>query len=439
MQFPTIDFGWLGNGNLIGMVSVLHVIINHAVAIGGSVLMVSIEYAAYKSGNARLDAYAKWLCKWILIITTTLGAMTGVGIWFATTVVLPNAIGALLRIFHWAWFTEWIVFVTEVLLLLTYYYTWDSWKGTQKKKHVRTGIYLCVASWFTLAIITGVLAAQINPGDWVETLSFWSAFANETWVPSILFRTFAAITLGVALLTPITKWYLKDKGDEHRVLKIYGKWLIASVPCMLIFGWWYLRTLPDQAQTLVKWATGMSDSVFIGVNVLGLLLILVLGMMLLDGSVRRHAFLTVFTMLFSLLLITEFEIIRENIRKPYVIYNYMYANGVVKSDVPLLNEKGALPQAKFSSVKQVTEENKLQAGEELFRMQCIACHTIDGPRRSRAMAKRVEGWTEEGIASFIPQMHNVRNVMPPFVGTEEEVKALAAYIHQIVNERSGAQ
>ncbi|MFB6363479.1 hypothetical protein ACFCP7_05365 [Paenibacillus elgii] len=114
--------------------------------------MVSIEYVAFKRGNERLEAYARWLSKWILIITTTAGAMTGVGIWFTTTVILPNAIGSLLRIFHWAWFTEWLVFVSEVVLLLTYFYTWDRWKGEKKKLHLRTGLALCVMSWFTLVI-----------------------------------------------------------------------------------------------------------------------------------------------------------------------------------------------------------------------------------------------------------------------------------------------
>ncbi len=214
MNFPTIDFGWLGNGNLIGMMAVLHVMINHAVAIGGCVLMVSIEYTAYKQNNAALEAYARWLSKWILIITTTFGAMTGVGIWFTTTVILPDAIGSLLRIFHWAWFTEWLVFVSEVVLLLTYFYTWDKWSGVNKKRHIQTGMALCIMSWLTLVIITGILAAQINPGNWVETLSFLDAFFNPTWVPSMIFRTFAAIALGVAVLHVLIRWKLKDMRDR---------------------------------------------------------------------------------------------------------------------------------------------------------------------------------------------------------------------------------
>ncbi|MDF2718458.1 MAG: cytochrome [Paenibacillus sp.] len=439
MNFPTIDFGWLGNGNLIGMMAVLHVMINHAVAIGGCVLVVSIEYRAYKDNNPALDAYARWLTKWIMIITTTLGAMTGVGIWFTTTVILPDAIGSLLRIFHWAWFTEWLVFVSEVILLLTYFYTWDKWSGEKKRRHLRVGVALCIMSWFTLVIITGILAAQINPGNWVETLSFWDAFFNPTWVPSTIFRTFAAIALGVAVLHSLIRWTVKDMRGRVAVQRIFGKWLAVSVPIMLASGFWYLRTLPDKAQTLVKWASGMNETTFIWLNIGGLFLIFILAITLLDGKPKMPVALTVFTAGFSLLLITEFEIVRENIRKPYVIYNYMYANGILKEEVDKLSREGALRHAKFSKVKEVTEANQLEAGEELFRMQCIACHSIDGIRRSRAMTERIDGWSKETIAGFIPSMHHVRDIMPPFAGTQQEVEALAAYLANIVAQTNGTK
>lgn len=117
----------------------------------------------------------------------------------------------------------------------------------------------------------------------------------------------------------------------------------------------------------------------------------------------------------------------------------MYANGVLKTDVERFRKEGALAQAKLAPVREVTEANKLQAGEELFRMQCIACHSIDGPRRSRVMTERAKGWSEEALAAFIPQMHTIRPVMPPFAGTDEEVKALAAYLHKMVTERSSAE
>ncbi|MED3762863.1 cytochrome ubiquinol oxidase subunit I, partial [Ureibacillus terrenus] len=165
MNFPSVDYSWLGNGTVIAMIAIVHVIISHGVAIGTSVLTVSLEHRAFKTNNQKLDGLAKNMAKWILIITTTIGAMTGVGIWFSTTVIQPDSIGSLLRIFFWAWVTEWVCFITEVILLLVYYYTWNRWQDPEKKrKHIYIGIALSIASWLTMAIITGVLAAKLTPG-----------------------------------------------------------------------------------------------------------------------------------------------------------------------------------------------------------------------------------------------------------------------------------
>lgn len=99
MNFPSVDYTWFGNGTVIALIAIIHVIISHGVAIGTSVLVVSTEYRAMKKKNEKLDQVAKTMLKWVLIITTTIGAMTGVGIWFSTTVIQPDSISSLLRIF----------------------------------------------------------------------------------------------------------------------------------------------------------------------------------------------------------------------------------------------------------------------------------------------------------------------------------------------------
>ncbi|CAM5481604.1 hypothetical protein LSPH24S_03475 [Lysinibacillus sphaericus] len=91
MNFPSVDYTWFGNGTVIALIAIIHVIISHGVAIGTSVLVVSTEYRAMKRKNEALDQVAKTMLKWVLIITTTMGAMTGVGIWFSvTTVIQPD-------------------------------------------------------------------------------------------------------------------------------------------------------------------------------------------------------------------------------------------------------------------------------------------------------------------------------------------------------------
>jgi hypothetical protein len=97
-------------------------------------LVTWIEYLGFKKGgknaivNNEWDQLAHRLMTVAFIITTTIGAMTGVGIWFASSLVNPASIGSLIRVFYGAWFVEWTVFVTEVVLILLYYLSWKrSW------------------------------------------------------------------------------------------------------------------------------------------------------------------------------------------------------------------------------------------------------------------------------------------------------------------------
>ena len=72
------------------------------------------------------DTMVYKIMKLAFIITTTIGVMTGVGIWFSVSLVSPSPIGSLIRVFYWAWFTEWLFFVTEVILIMIYFLTWKN-------------------------------------------------------------------------------------------------------------------------------------------------------------------------------------------------------------------------------------------------------------------------------------------------------------------------
>ncbi|MBO8173362.1 MAG: c-type cytochrome [Bacillaceae bacterium] len=435
MQFPIIEFPWLGSGTVIAIIAVTHVLVNHAVAIGGSLLMVGLEYRGWKMNRPDLDQVARKMSKWILIITTTVGALTGVGIWFSTMVIQPNAIGSLLRVFFWAWFTEWIVFVAEVILILTYFFTWDKWTGKKKLRHIRTGMALSFASWLTMTIITAVLAAQLTPGQWIETRSFWDAVANPTWLPSLFFRTFVAIALAVAVFSPFIRWFVKNEETRATILSDFGKWMMVSIPFMLAFGMWYVSNLPEKALELIVWASGLQgkEMVFRLLHFFAILIMFFLGFRLITNPKRVSLVLSAFVAFLSIGLIGEFEMIRETIRKPYVIYDYMYVNGIRVDEVEKFNKEGFLPNSKWMAVDEVNEDNVVEAGREIFKGQCLACHTVDGWRSKRALGERIEGMTAEGLDNYIKNLHTARYFMPPFAGTDEERRALALYLEKAVN------
>ncbi len=120
-----------------------------------------------------------------------------------------------------------------------------------------------------------------------------------------------------------------------------------------------------------------------------------------------------------------FEYLREIARKPYVIYAYMYSNGITANDVAAIKENGFLTMAKWTDIKEVTPDNKLEAGAELFKMQCLSCHTIDG---RNAIIPLTERFTERGLEAQLTGMGKVNAYMPPFLGNEAEKDALAAFL-----------
>jgi len=77
-------------------------------------------------------------------------------------------------------------------------------------------------------------------------------------------------------------------------------------------------------------------------------------------------------------------------------------------------------------------------GELIFRGECMACHTMDG---YRSMRKLMKGRDSKGISNMLNVLHDYREdspyrvFMPPLVGTQAEVEALADYLTVKVAEK----
>ncbi len=99
-------------------------------------LVTFLEWWGHRRGDQRWDTLAYRILTVCFVVTTTLGALTGVGIWLSTSLVNPYAIGSPIRVFFWAWFIEWIVFVVEVVCIMAYYL---SWKRMRDRKTLPIG------------------------------------------------------------------------------------------------------------------------------------------------------------------------------------------------------------------------------------------------------------------------------------------------------------
>lgn len=449
MDFPLFHLDWLNDRFLIAVIAILHVFINHGLAVGFIPYITRLEQqGVMKVGPDQItdkawDEMVYKMMKVGFIITTTLGAMTGVGIWVSVSVVSPSSIASLIRVFYWAWFVEWLVFVTEVVLILIYFLTWKNSNKSLKAKlrHIRFGWFLSVFSWITMAIIVSILGFMMDPGNWQTNHSLINGFTNPIYLPQLLFRTPTAMVVGgvfgYLLIMLFTK---KDTLLRKAAVRQSAIWILVWAPISLLGAIYYYNAMPSAMKENMSTAVGTLEfseyynllKWIIAGAISTVLVIAIVGIWK-PGKVRFAMVLIPCVMAFGFLGI--FERVREFIRKPYVIDGYMYSNLLREEDYPLYQRDGILKYAAYTSTPQVTATNKVEAGRNVFILTCSRCHTTQGINSIVGVFENLYGkgkpFDESAVAAFTKGMHNGRTFMPPFPGNKQELEALAAYIKSL--------
>lgn len=452
MDFPLFFLDYLGNRMLMAIIAVLHVMINHPLAIGAYPLVVLMEWWGRRSGNPDWDTLAYKITFVLFVVTTTVGALTGVGIWLSAALIAPFGIGSLLRIFFWAWFTEWLVFITEVVLILVYFLMWKRWtEGWKKTLHISTGVALAVFSWFTMAIIVAILGFMMGIGSWSPDQGLLHAFFNPLYLPQLAFRTAFAMFAAGLFAWLLIYFFTKPGTDfRDRAVRLVSLWVLGWTPFVAAGAGWYRSVVPEamasnmdvalMTQAFATWSDNLTW-IFGGASAV-ILLVALAG---LTGPRRVPGILLIVPFMLGLYMLGHFERAREFIRKPHVVADYMYSNGVTMSELPVFQRDGILRYATYVKQKQVTPSNMVQAGQDVFAIACSRCHTSTGFNGVVNKFENLYGpepWDGEALAAFIPTMHVARTFMPPFPGNEEESQALVAYLKDLQLKRGpilGAQ
>jgi len=421
MNYPIWELDWLGGGTLIAIISILHVYISH-LAVGGGIFIWLTDRKAVLNKDTSLLDYVKSHTWFFLLLTMVFGGISGVGIWFIIGLVHPAATSALIHAFVFGWAIEWVFFFGEVVALLIYHYYF---KQLETNVRLKIAFLYALFAWLSLAVINAILSFMLTPGAWLSTGSFWDGILNPTYFPSLVFRTFIA-TMFAGLFGYVTAVFRKNSDFRIKLMRYCSKWLLLSAVGILLSGLWYYIAVPDQIRVttfLLNHDTGLFVSIFFIASIIIVLSGAVL-MIRLSNALQRVV--VIFLVLIGLLWIGGFEYIREIARKPYVIYDFMYSNSIYKSDSDRLNNKSVLANAKWSSTKAVTDHNKLEAGRELFNLQCLGCHTLGGIRND--IDKLTKGYPYLGVRALIEGIGTVHSYMPRVFGTETEKQALVMFL-----------
>jgi mono/diheme cytochrome c family protein len=469
-------------GLLIALVAIVHVFISHF-AVGGGLFLVLAERKARREHDDAMLGYVRQHSAFFALLTLILGAVTGVGIWFTIGLVHPQATSSLIAIFVWAWAIEWTFFVVEIAAAMAYYYGWDRFDAAT---HERVGWIYAISAWLSLAVINGILAFMLTPGAWLATGSMWDGLLNPTYWPALVARTFAAIGLA-GLYVTLTAAGLANLDLKAKVTRYAAKWILPmtiALPLSIVWFLWAashagvevlevlgLKTasLGDIAAVLTAGAaTGFPPAITAARTVV-VASAVTLAVTLAIAFWRPRAYGRFAALLLLAAAFTAMgggEWVREDLRKPYVIGRYMFVNGVrvapdwtrasasvvpaVRDDpfeLAALRRTGVLAAARWTrlppSAASADPLQRVEAeGQEVFRLSCTICHTVNGHLAIRPL---VAGRSQEAIAAIVGRLTASDQEpaaggaiwtwrgrrMPPFPGTDAEREEVAVYLARL--------
>lgn len=421
MSYPFWDVD-IGYAWLMATIAVIHVYVSHF-AIGGGLYLVLSEIWARKAGNKVRLEFLQRLSKFFVLVSVVFGALTGVGIWFVIGLLNPAATEVLIRQYVWGWATEWTFFIIEIAAAILYYY---GWKTMSARNHIIVGWIYFIAAWMSLAVINGILSFMLTPGDWLQTGYVWDGFFNPTYWSSTVFRTGVCILVAGIYALLVASWMKTDK-IKSALVRYNAVWAIVGLAVMIPSYIWFFYSIPESIrETAAEMMPTVMARIVEGwwVGMILAVLVILFGLLI---PRAYHVAVGIVIFILGLVCFGEFEWMREAIRKPYVIYDYMYGNGIEVAKVQEYQSEGMLPALTYRTGDD---------GADLFRHACRSCHTIDG---YQALKPRFDGADEPFVAAMVAGTGVMRGNMPPFAGTEDEAAMIAAHIYPYLDHRSTSE
>lgn len=431
-MYPVWEVPFLGPGIVLAIIAVFHILPSH-LSVSAMWFNLYFESIAVKQNKPELFQFIKKFTLLLLIFAYVFGSLSGVGIWFATTVASPRGISALIHNYVWAWASEWIFFIIEVTCIFVYYYTIDK---VDQRTHLKLGWIFALASFPTMMIIVGIISFMLTPGKWIETGSFLDGFYNPSYFTQLGVRTGFMFVIGAVYAIAVGS---RIKNLETRRFVIRRS-TIAGILGLIAGGFLlhlYVNKLPDTARELLNILVTPSLKNTIRISGIVLLLYFIYTYW---KPERTNVYQAVLAIVVVFAGIWSAERIREIIRKPYVIHGVMFSNQIiggeiekkgVGSEIESLKKKGLLNKFAFvpERLRNPDEKDFLEAGRVIALIKCSSCHVLNerGLRPLPSMIQRLGIEDPESAKDIIDALGSYP-YMPPFAGTEAEKEALARFL-----------
>jgi cytochrome bd-type quinol oxidase subunit 1 len=224
-DIPYASFAYFGltNRDMVWIAGQLHILFASFI-LGVPFFIIIAEILGARSGDKKYERLAKETTK-IVVICYSLTALTGGFFLLLLVAFYPSFMTWLFRGFPKLvsfWYP--VLFITETILLYSYYYMWDPLiKSKLRWIHIMLGIGLNVAGISLLFLINAPASFMLTPtkvNDTVKgiaTFGEWAWINNFTWMPLNLHRLIGNFTYGGFIVAFIGAFmYLMSKTDEER-------------------------------------------------------------------------------------------------------------------------------------------------------------------------------------------------------------------------------
>lgn len=421
-EYPIWDVPRLGGGMVIAAIATLHVLLAHF-SVGAGMFLPLAEILARKNNDTALLDFLKLFSKGIILVGFTIGALSGVGIWFSISIASTRATSALIHTFVWFWAIEWVFFLVEIVSGYVYFSTWGK---VPARVHIALAWVYAISAWLSLFVISGILSFMMTPGDWLDTRDVWDAFMNPTFLPTVMLRTLSSAAMGglaAIVITHLLSWRTRE--DRTRIIN-FSAWFLSPLVLMLPFAVWYFLAMPAESRAMLGGGAAPMMMFFL----FGIMASTLVGLYAYFGLIRAQRYVNLETSLLLLAIAViatvSMEFVREGVRKPYLIYGYLYSNGLTVDETEVVTRRGVIESSPWVA-RRVDRANltPFDHGQIVYESQCAQCHVFEG---FNDLLPLIQPWSRELLAYNLDRIHELKPFMPPLAGNPDDRTALVEYL-----------
>ena len=410
-----IDFPLTGNTIIMAIVILIHVFFAFF-AVGGATLAVVSEWIGRRKNNDDYIALARKTTKFLADMMKINGVL-GVAIVVLTLGLWGSFAKLLYSVMFWPFVTEGLFFLILMVFSISYNNSWDKVKqGT----HLFLGAVTAFAAIMTAFLINSVWAFMMTPGEWIITQNRWDAFLNPILWESFLHMIIPCFLNGALFVFLWSYWKLKRSDRDLEFYERTNK-LTAGIAGVLVFlqplsGLSFLFKVKSATGSLAEpspWQqiwSGLARPYFHAmITLAGIAVVFAILYWLLGHDKGRKFLVGTAISLFVAFFMGAYT--REKARKPYLVWGTMYMN------------------QKFVGEKSASVASELEtSGEDIYEdWECGACHTMRGTGGNVGpeLVDLHMSYKLDELEAFLKEPPGD---MPPFEGSEDELRALAEYL-----------